>query len=221
MPFPYFENISTDFTGTWSSARKRKSVASDAEQPALPAKRKANAITCPHTVTAVRASRQLKAERKQCHICLEDYFSTPGDHSKVVPVKMGCSHIFCRECIETHLSSSITCPLPWCEAQLALQPEACGLCAAWKRDHIAAEPLMVTVRAHEMLGSIKDALKPTVHPCPHNVEALRMAVPLEYRPCRIARSLPTRHQYRSCAETLWPQTQCSLAQSFILPASRT
>jgi hypothetical protein len=159
MPFPYFENISTDFTGTWSSARKRKSVASDAVEPTLPAKRKANAVACPHTVTVVRSSRQLTAEKKQCPICLEDYFSTPGDHNKVMPVKMGCSHIFCRECIETHLSSSITCPLPWCEAHLALQPEECGLCAAWKRDHIAAESLMVTIRANEMLGSIKDALK--------------------------------------------------------------
>tara|TARA_R110002003_G_scaffold288_16_gene18482 strand:+ start:8136 stop:8666 length:531 start_codon:yes stop_codon:yes gene_type:complete len=71
--------------------------------------------------------------------------------------------MFCRECIETHLSSSITCPLPWCEAQLPLHPEACKLCAAWQRDHASVGSLVVTVRAAEMFGSIKDALKRLAH----------------------------------------------------------
>jgi hypothetical protein len=71
--------------------------------------------------------------------------------------------MFCRECIETHLSSSITCPLPWCEAELPLHPEACKLCAAWQRDHAAIGSMVVTVRAAEMLGSIKDALKRFAH----------------------------------------------------------
>ena len=159
MPFPYFENISTDFTGTWTSSRKRKAPSATKEQPAPPAKRKANTPPCPHTMTVMRSSRQLAAEKEQCPICLEGYFSTPADHDKIIPVKMACSHTFCRECIETHLSSSITCPLPWCEAHLPLQPDVCKLCAAWQRDHAPAGQLVVTVRAKEMLGSIKDALK--------------------------------------------------------------
>jgi hypothetical protein len=160
MPFPYFENVSTDFTGKWSSPRNRKKATPEAVQPAPPAKRKTNTSPCPHTMTVVRSSRQLAAEKRQCPICLEDYFSTPADHEKVTPVKMACSHLFCRTCIETHLSSSISCPLPWCEAQLPLQPETCDLCASWQRDHLhaAAGSLVVTVRATEMLGSIKDAL---------------------------------------------------------------
>jgi hypothetical protein len=159
MPFPYFENISTDFTGKWTSQRKRKIAEPEAEKMVIPAKRKANTVPCPHTMTIVRTSRQLVAEKKQCLICLEDYFSTLTDHGKVTPVKMGCLHVFCRDCIETHLSSSITCPLPWCEAHLPLQPETCELCAAWQRDHTAIGSLVVTIRAREMLGSIKDALK--------------------------------------------------------------
>jgi hypothetical protein len=121
-------------------------------------KHKANAIPCPHAMTIVRSSRQIVAERKQCPICLEDYYSTV-EHSKVTPVKMGCSHIFCRECIETHFSSNISCPLRWCEAHLPLQPESCELCAAWQRDQATTGSLVVTVRAKEMFGSIKDALQ--------------------------------------------------------------
>ncbi|KAH7078475.1 hypothetical protein FB567DRAFT_136730 [Paraphoma chrysanthemicola] len=159
MPFPYFENISTDFTGTWSSSRKRKVPTIELETSAHVYKRKANAAPCPHSMTVVRSSRQLAAEKKQCPICLEDYFSSPDDCQRATPVKMGCEHMFCRECIETHLSSSIACPLPWCEARLPLQPDTCELCAAWKRDHAATGSLVVTVRAAEMLASIKDALK--------------------------------------------------------------
>jgi hypothetical protein len=158
MPFPYFENISTDFTGTWSSPRERKVAALEPEEPAAPVKRRANAIPCPHTMTIVRSSRQLAAEKRRCPICLEDYLSTV-EQSKVTPVKMGCSHVFCQECIETHLSSNIGCPLRWCEAHLPLQPESCELCAAWQRDHVATDSLVVTVRAQEMFGSIKDALQ--------------------------------------------------------------
>jgi hypothetical protein len=158
MPFPYFENISTDFTGTWTSSRKRKAVVPESHKPTAPAKRNPNGVPCPHTMTIVRSSRQLAAEKRQCPICLEDYLSALTEHSTVTPVKMGCLHIFCRECIETHLSSNITCPLPWCEAHLPLQPDSCELCAAWQRDHAAAGSLVVTVRAGEMFGSIKDAL---------------------------------------------------------------
>ncbi|RYE60327.1 MAG: hypothetical protein EOO82_03335, partial [Oxalobacteraceae bacterium] len=110
-------------------------------------------------MTIVRSSRQPAPEKKQCPICLEQYCSTPEDRQKVTAVKMGCLHMFCRECIETHLSSSIACPLPWCKADLPLRPDACKLCAAWQRDHAVAGSLVVTVRAVEMLGSIKDALK--------------------------------------------------------------
>ncbi|KAF2823538.1 hypothetical protein CC86DRAFT_69276 [Ophiobolus disseminans] len=159
MPFPYFENISTEFTGTWSSPRKRKIAATEPEKPSLTTKPKANAPPCPHSMFAVRSSRQLAAEKKQCPICLEDYFSIPADHERIIPVKMACLHTFCRDCIETHLSSSITCPLPWCEAHLPLQPDDCELCASWQRDHSAVGSLVVTVRAAEMLSSIKDALK--------------------------------------------------------------
>jgi hypothetical protein len=158
MPFPYFENISTDFTGTWTSSRKRKAVVPESHKPTAPAKRNPNGVPCPHTMTIVRSSKQLAAEKRQCPICLEDYLSALTKYSTVTPVKMGCLHIFCRECIETHLSSNITCPLPWCEAHLPLQPDSCELCAAWQRDHAAAGSLVVTVRAGEMFGSIKDAL---------------------------------------------------------------
>jgi hypothetical protein len=109
-------------------------------------------------MTAVRSSRQLAAEKKQCPICLEDYFSTPADSEKVTPCKMACSHIFCRGCIDKHRSLSVECPLPWCEA-LPLQPESCELCAAWQRDHALDGTLVVTMRPKEMLGSIKDALQ--------------------------------------------------------------
>jgi hypothetical protein len=157
MPFPYFDNISTDFTGTWSSSRKRKVTVPESDKPTAPRKRNARAAPCPHTMTMVRPSRHITAEKEKCPICLEDYFSTSDEHSKVAPVKMACSHIFCRECIEMHLSSNISCPLPWCEAHLPLQPGSCELCAAWQRDHAAKESLVVTVRAKEMFGNIKDA----------------------------------------------------------------
>jgi hypothetical protein len=157
MPFPYFENISTNFPGEWSSSRKRTSAKTKVDLK-RPVKRKANSAPCPHTMAIVRSSRQLTAERERCPICLEDYFSTLDKHTKVTPVKMECTHIFCRNCVETHLSSSITCPLPWCQAHLPIQPNNCELCAAWQRDHTAAEPLVVTVRPREMVGSIKDAL---------------------------------------------------------------
>jgi hypothetical protein len=106
----------------------------------------------------VRSTRQLAAEKEHCPLCLEDYFSTPDGRDRVSPVKMGCSHVFCRECIETHLSSSTACPVPWCAADLPPQPDACELCAAWKREPATAGSLVVTVRAKEMLGSIKDGL---------------------------------------------------------------
>jgi hypothetical protein len=158
MPFPYFENVSTDFTGTWTSPRKRK-PSEPIPSVAPPPKRRARAVPCPHSMTVVRSTRQLAAEKEHCPICLEDYFSTPRGRDKVAPVKMGCSHVLCRDCIETHLSSSATCPVPWCAAVLPLQPDACELCAAWKREHAASGSLVVTVRAKEMLGSIKDGLR--------------------------------------------------------------
>ncbi|KAF2032172.1 hypothetical protein EK21DRAFT_61462 [Setomelanomma holmii] len=158
MPFPYFEGISTDFTGTWTSSRKRKAP----DIAPKPAPCKSNAVPCPHDVTAIRSSRQLKEGKQQCPICLEDYFSTPHGRTTVTPVKAGCSHSFCRECLETYLSSNISCPLPWCKACLPLQPESCELCGAWQRDH-SESLLVVTVRAEEMLGSIKDALRRLAH----------------------------------------------------------
>jgi len=160
MPFPYFENIGTDFTGTWSSPRNRKRTAATAKAvpQAPPTKRKANTPPCPHSMTIVRSTRQLAAEKKQCPICIEDYFSAPGDREKVTPVQLACSHTFCRECIETHLSSSITCPLPWCSQHLPLQPAACELCAVWQKDNATAGSVVVTIRATEMLGSIKAGL---------------------------------------------------------------
>ncbi|KAF1913896.1 hypothetical protein BDU57DRAFT_326725 [Ampelomyces quisqualis] len=158
MPFPYFENISTEFTGKWTSSRKRRAALPEPVQSELPPKRKKTIVPCPHAMTIVRSTRQLAAEKTQCSICLEEYFSTPVDREKVIPVKMGCGHIFCRECIEMQLSCSTTCPLPWCEANLPLQPDDCKLCASWQQDHTAAASMVVTVRAKEMLGSIKDAL---------------------------------------------------------------
>jgi hypothetical protein len=157
MSFPYFENISTNFAGEWSSSLKRTSTKIKVDLK-RPVKRKANSTPCPHTMTIVRSSRQLTAEKERCPICLGDYFSNPDEHTKVTPVKMGCAHVFCRNCVETHLSSSITCPLPWCQAHLPIQPDNCELCAAWQRDHAAAESLVVTVRPREMIGSIEDAL---------------------------------------------------------------
>ncbi|KAI8937837.1 hypothetical protein NX059_005530 [Plenodomus lindquistii] len=161
MPFPYFDNISTDFTGTWSSPRKRKaplSLEPTSVSSASASKSNKAPPPCPHTMTILRSTRQLATEKHQCHICLEDYFSTSADGEKTVPVKMACNHIFCRTCIETHLSSSITCPLPWCTMPLPLQPESCALCMSWQNDHASTPPLVVTVRATEMLGSIKTAL---------------------------------------------------------------
>ncbi|KAH7402540.1 hypothetical protein BKA66DRAFT_577802 [Pyrenochaeta sp. MPI-SDFR-AT-0127] len=159
MPFPYFQNVSTDFTGVWTSPRKRKAPAIENMLPMPLLKRKGNAILCPHSVAIVRSTRQLVAEKEQCPICLEDYFSTPAGGEKITPVKMGCSHVFCRECIETHLSSSARCALPWCEADLLLQPNTCELCAVWQKNHAATGSLTVTVRADEMFGNIKDALE--------------------------------------------------------------
>ncbi|KAH9863272.1 hypothetical protein IAQ61_009549 [Plenodomus lingam] len=159
MPFPYFDNISTDFTGTWTSPRKRKKTAEPDSIPIpLSPTPKRTKTPCPHSMTVLRSTRQLAAENRTCPVCLEDYFSTPPDQERIVPVKMACSHIFCRSCIETHLSSSMSCPLPWCASCLPLDPESCALCTAWQKDHAAQPPLVVTVRASEMLGSIKSAL---------------------------------------------------------------
>ena len=108
-------------------------------------------------MTAVRPSRHVAADKKQCYICLEDFFDTPDGGGQIIPVKLECRHVFCRDCIETHLSSNIRCPLPWCEAQLPLQPDNCELCAYWERNH--AESLVLTVRAQEMASSIRDSLE--------------------------------------------------------------
>jgi hypothetical protein len=131
--------------------------------PAPPLKRKSAAALCPHSMTVVRSTRQLAADKRQCPICLEDYFSAPDGRSKVTPVKMGCSHIFCRNCIEIYLSSSTGCPLTWCEARLPLKPDECELCEVWQKDHISAGALVVEVRADEMMGSIMDTLEQLSH----------------------------------------------------------
>lgn len=117
-------------------------------------------------MTIVRPSRRLAAEKKACPICLENFFTPTAERGKVTPVKMPCTHTFCRDCIERHLSSSIACPLPWCTANLSVQPATCTLCAAWQRDHAATGSLVVTVRAKEMLGGIKDALAQLAHEDP-------------------------------------------------------
>ncbi|KAH9868569.1 hypothetical protein J1614_007641 [Plenodomus biglobosus] len=159
MPFPYFDNISTDFTGTWSSPRRRKAPPQQETVPAPPTPtRKPTKLPCPHSMTLVRSTRQLAAEKRQCPICLEDYFSTTYTSEKITPVKMACSHIFCRTCIETHLSGSTSCPIPWCTATPPLHPESCALCTAWQNDHSPQPALVVTVRASEMLDSIKSTL---------------------------------------------------------------
>lgn len=158
MPFPYFENVSIDFTGTWSSSRKRPTT-SASEPPAPPPKRTRIMTPCPHSMTVVQSTRQTGAEKKQCPICFEDYFSTPPNREKITPVQLGCSHIFCRQCVELHFSASIRCPLPWCKIFLPWQLDNCVLCAYWERDQVAQGSLVVTVRANEMLASITDASK--------------------------------------------------------------
>ncbi|KAF1958967.1 hypothetical protein CC80DRAFT_533913 [Byssothecium circinans] len=151
----------TEFAARWESPRKRSRTMSDEAQTSVLSTKKHRRTSncphpCPHKMDAVRPTRHANW-KTQCAICLEEYFDTPTDREQVVPVKMGCGHVFCRECIETHLSSNIRCPLPWCEAQLQLQPDDCELCAYWEKSH--ADYLVVTVRAKEMAGSIKDELE--------------------------------------------------------------
>jgi hypothetical protein len=139
MPFPYFGNISTDFTGVRTRPRKRKTLLpGQLPLETRPSKRRSSAASCPRFITIVRATRQLAVEKAKCLIFLEDYFDTPNCRDKVIPNKMGCSHIFCRDCIETHLSSSTKCPVPWCDAHLPMRPDVWGLCAAWTREYAAA-----------------------------------------------------------------------------------
>lgn len=158
MPYPYFDGIPIDFTGILTFPRKRKAVVSEHAPPELPRLYKKTIVPCPHIVTTVRSTRQLAAEKTQCPICFEDFLSTPAGREKVNPVKLDCDHIFCKECLETHFSSSLTCPLR-CQNNLPLQPHDCTLCATWQRDHAAANSLTVTLRADEMLPSIKNALE--------------------------------------------------------------
>ncbi|PSN70243.1 hypothetical protein BS50DRAFT_619135 [Corynespora cassiicola Philippines] len=117
-------------------------------------RRKSDGHSCPHTMTIVRSARLLSS--KECPVCLERFFDTPPGRQRVTPVKIGCNHLFCRECIETHLSSAIDCPLPWCKKQLPKLPGSCDLCAHWNKTH-SGSPVL-TVRANEMTASIKDAL---------------------------------------------------------------
>jgi hypothetical protein len=82
MPFPYYDDLPAEFMVTWTSPRNRKATTPAVASSAPPAKCKASASPCPHSMTVVRASRQLAAEKKQCPICLEDYFSTPARSEK-------------------------------------------------------------------------------------------------------------------------------------------
>ncbi|KAF2643156.1 hypothetical protein P280DRAFT_245043 [Massarina eburnea CBS 473.64] len=152
------ESLSTSSAARWKSPRKRAQTATEeTQETTLSGKRNRTSkcvYPCPHTMEAVRSRRS--QEKTPCSICLEYFFDTPSGRERVMPVKMGCQHIFCRECIETHLSSNIKCPLPWCEAQLPLQPDDCDLCAYWGKTH--ADCLILTVRAEEMMRSIKDEL---------------------------------------------------------------
>jgi hypothetical protein len=156
-------NKHSAINGTWSSPRKRKISPPEAALPARPTKRKATAVLCPHSMTIVRSTRRTAVDKQQCPICFEPYLSTPDGRAKVTPVKMGCSHIFCRDCIETFLSSNTGCPLPWCEAQIPLQPDVCELCEVWQKSHSPPDALVVEVRASEMMGSIKEALQQLAH----------------------------------------------------------
>ena len=58
-----------------------------------------------------------------------------------------------------HFSSSTNCPLPCRGAYLPLRPDACELFAAGASGDTPAGSLVMSVRAKEMLGSIKDALR--------------------------------------------------------------
>ena len=59
-----------------------------------------------------------------------------------------------------HFSSSTNCPLQCRGAYLPLRPDACELFAAGASGDTPAGSLVMSVRAKEMLGSIKDALRP-------------------------------------------------------------
>ncbi|KAF2659295.1 hypothetical protein K491DRAFT_591446, partial [Lophiostoma macrostomum CBS 122681] len=111
---------------------------------------------CPHSMSMLRSTRLLSAEKKQCPICYEQYFTKLPDGNEVIPVRMACQHTFCRSCIETHRSQDIKCPFPWCSAEFPIQPDSCELCAYWVRSN--CDDLVLTVRAHEMTKSIENAL---------------------------------------------------------------
>ncbi|KAF2876987.1 hypothetical protein BDV95DRAFT_136041 [Massariosphaeria phaeospora] len=148
---------SNDVVAQWTSGSRKRAAPTPEPTPAADLPKRSASATCPHTMTAVRSSRRLAEDKKQCPICLDDYFDTPEGRDRVTPVKMPCQHIFCRSCIEMHLSSSITCALPWCETRLPLQPDSCELCRYWEQTH--ADSLIVTIRATEMSRSIKDTLQ--------------------------------------------------------------
>jgi hypothetical protein len=127
---------------TRTSPRKRSASQFNIAQASSPPKRRTTRQrVCPHTMSMLRSTRLLAED--QCPICREDFFHTPTGHEQVIPVKMGCGHIFCRSCIETHRSSEIKCPMPWCQENICLQPDWCELCAYWVRQR--ADSLILTV----------------------------------------------------------------------------
>ncbi|KAF2109217.1 hypothetical protein BDV96DRAFT_604949 [Lophiotrema nucula] len=125
-------------------------------QPLPPRKRSRNDISdCPHSLAIVRTRRG--SVEKECSICREPYGTTPAGGDIIVPVKLPCQHVFCQSCVEIHYCDKISCPLPYCTKEFPIQPETCSLCAYWAKEN--GVPLLVTVRAAEMVTSIRKALK--------------------------------------------------------------
>jgi hypothetical protein len=109
MPFPYFENISPDFTGTWSSPRKRTAPAPEATLP--PPKRKKNAIPCPHSMTIVRLTRQIEAEKSSAQ-CVWKTTSPHHPTAKKSPQCRWAAHTSSVDIALRHtylLASSVPC----------------------------------------------------------------------------------------------------------------
>lgn len=131
----------------------RRCKTSDWETLETPLAAKRATKPCPHTAILLRSTRVFRT--KQCDICQEKYFDTPEDGEEVIPVKLGCDHIFCRDCVESLRSCGMRCPWQWC-AELAPQPDCCKLCAYWLKAQ--GSSVVVTIHASEMTASIRNAL---------------------------------------------------------------
>jgi hypothetical protein len=115
MSSPCFDTISTDVTGLWTSPGKCKTPSPDQELlKSPPSKRKSSVKPCPRSMTIICATRQLVVERAQRPICLEENSCTSNDGKEVALVKMGRSHVLCREYIETLLlEHKLSAAVPW------------------------------------------------------------------------------------------------------------